>query len=507
MSLRASALLATLVPALFVGGVAIAAVGCEFIASADRSKIPQDDAGLGGSISTGAQGGTSTGATGGTGQGGTAGSGGVGPCAASTDCEGTDSACQKRDCTDGMCSMVNEPSGTPLPARDQIPLDCQTLVCDGRGDQIAEADVSDLPDDDNDCTDDTCDGATATHTPKASGVSCADAGGTVCDGAGACVECVDSDDCTGSDVCDNNECVPLPCADGAENGMETDIDCGGPDCAPCADGEMCMLASDCLSSVCTNMLCAAPTCTDTQENGTETDVDCGGSCAMNCAFDKKCLVAADCIGGSCIGMKCAATCTDTAKNGSETDVDCGGTCGGCATNEACVANADCASKICQSMLCVGPSCSDDVMNGTETGVDCGGGCGACDDADCTMDADCASNICEAGKCGLNGCSLADAVDITATPTVTFASFSYSPPCFKVTAGTTVTFMGDFAPHPLVGGRIVGTTAEPQGAPNPFGVTSSGTSASFVLGTAGEFGFYCQAHAVSNGMKGAAFVVP
>ncbi len=48
---------------------------------------------------------------------------------------------------------------------------------------------------------------------------------------------------------------PAPtCTDGIQNGGETDIDCGGPDCDPC------------------------PTCNDGMQNGDETGVDCGGSC-------------------------------------------------------------------------------------------------------------------------------------------------------------------------------------------------------------------------------------
>ena len=53
---------------------------------------------------------------------------------------------------------------------------------------------------------------------------------------------------------------PAPtCTDGIQNGNETGVDCGGPDCAPCV---------------------VPPTCTDGIQNGDETGVDCGGS---NCA--------------------------------------------------------------------------------------------------------------------------------------------------------------------------------------------------------------------------------
>jgi hypothetical protein len=40
------------------------------------------------------------------------------------------------------------------------------------------------------------------------------------------------------------------CSDGLLNGNETDIDCGGPTCGSCLDGETCVRASDCASGVC-----------------------------------------------------------------------------------------------------------------------------------------------------------------------------------------------------------------------------------------------------------------
>ncbi len=78
-----------------------------------------------------------------------------------------------------------------------------------------------------------------------------------------------------------NFCIgggPIPtCTDGVQNGNETGIDCGGPDCPAC------------------------PTCTDGIQNGNETGVDCGGPACAACA-----------------------TCSDGIQNGNETGVDCGG---------------------------------------------------------------------------------------------------------------------------------------------------------------------------------------
>src|SRR5579885_216056 len=36
-----------------------------------------------------------------------------------------------------------------------------------------------------------------------------------------------------------------PCFDGTRDGDETDVDCGGATCAPCAAGEACRLDRDC----------------------------------------------------------------------------------------------------------------------------------------------------------------------------------------------------------------------------------------------------------------------
>ncbi len=54
---------------------------------------------------------------------------------------------------------------------------------------------------------------------------------------------------------------PTPtCDDGIQNGNETGVDCGGPDCAPCPE----------------------PTCDDGIQNGNETGVDCGGPDCAPC---------------------------------------------------------------------------------------------------------------------------------------------------------------------------------------------------------------------------------
>ena len=37
--------------------------------------------------------------------------------------------------------------------------------------------------------------------------------------------------------------ITTECGDGVRSGNETGVDCGGPHCPPCADGELCSTAS------------------------------------------------------------------------------------------------------------------------------------------------------------------------------------------------------------------------------------------------------------------------
>ncbi|MBW2974028.1 hypothetical protein KY346_06600 [Candidatus Woesearchaeota archaeon] len=45
------------------------------------------------------------------------------------------------------------------------------------------------------------------------------------------------------------------CSDNIINFGETDIDCGGPICPPCANGQMCVRNRDCISNYCSNGIC------------------------------------------------------------------------------------------------------------------------------------------------------------------------------------------------------------------------------------------------------------
>src|SRR6185436_17561402 len=58
-----------------------------------------------------------------------------------------------------------------------------------------------------------------------------------------------------SGVCTGNICIS--CADGARNGTETDVDCGGASsaCGRCAPGLLCQADADCSSGACVGGRC------------------------------------------------------------------------------------------------------------------------------------------------------------------------------------------------------------------------------------------------------------
>ena len=53
--------------------------------------------------------------------------------------------------------------------------------------------------------------------------------------------------------------APLPqsCTDGKKNGAETDVDCGGGTCGPCAAGKACAQHTDCKVAICASGTCAS----------------------------------------------------------------------------------------------------------------------------------------------------------------------------------------------------------------------------------------------------------
>ncbi len=89
------------------------------------------------------------------------------------------------------------------------------------------------------------------------------------------------------------------CADGLQNGEETDVDCGGSACEPCPAFFFCTDGPDCQSGICDAGICAPPSCDDGLQNGDESDVDCGDDCPP-CADGLLCGENEDCESDLCL---------------------------------------------------------------------------------------------------------------------------------------------------------------------------------------------------------------
>jgi hypothetical protein len=219
--------------------------------------------------------------------------------------------------------------------------------------------------------------------PEPAGTPCAFMGGAgKCDGSGVCFQCLGPSDCTGGLLCDNGLCVPPPanCMDGAQNNGETDVDCGGP-CAPCAIGQDCVGAVDCVTNFCDGGTCA----------------DCGGN--GDCADAEFCNDAGVCVADQMPGQPCGNDDECTGNTNCVDDVccqsACDGLCQGCSNALTGAADGTCAP----------------IPQGTDPDDDCdAGSCvtGQCDGAgQCAVEA-------SGTACGMDVCAVVGGVaEVTA----------------------------------------------------------------------------------------------
>jgi hypothetical protein len=131
------------------------------------------------------------------------------------------------------------------------------------------------------------------------GATCSDSGGTVCDDAG--------------------NCVSVGCTNNAQDGTETDVDCGGSCTKACANGKGCNAAKDCQSGVC-----------DISKPKVDPNKMSAGACAP-CTADNQCP------GGYCDDT--TKFCTVPKMNGA-----------------VCTKNSGCASKFCADGFCCDTAC-------------------------------------------------------------------------------------------------------------------------------------------------------
>jgi hypothetical protein len=302
---------------------------------------------------------------------------------------------------------------------------------------------------DTTCSFRVCAGGDCAIEQAASGTTCSEDGGSVCDDGGACVECLVDADCSNG-ACQSNECVAPTCVDGEQNGSETDLDCGGS-CAPCLNGQSCSQASDCDSQFCDGSSCGP--CGGDSDCAAVADSYCDGSNCVakkqngdNCTNDSQCL-SGNCPGDDsvCCDAACGALCaaclmTKTGSPngqcanvsaGQDPDTECGDTgaasCGvagmGCSgTGPSCVLydnTTECVAPVCSAGQQTTAGMCDGVgmcVLGTTSACApylCNGGASACITS-CGSAADCIANhYCSVGStceplkangvgCGANG---------------------------------------------------------------------------------------------------------
>ncbi|HET7505828.1 MAG TPA: VCBS repeat-containing protein [Kofleriaceae bacterium] len=88
------------------------------------------------------------------------------------------------------------------------------------------------------------------------------------------------------------------CTDQIKNGDETGIDCGGS-CGKCDLGEGCKIDKDCDEGNCVRGKCTPFPCDNGMQDGVETDIDCGGGECRKCAGGRACAADTDCFSGVC----------------------------------------------------------------------------------------------------------------------------------------------------------------------------------------------------------------
>lgn len=319
---------------------------------------------------------------------------GAGQCVAcvdSMDCPVPDNECVVATCNGGVCGQMNAADLMPT-AGGQIDGDCKQQVCDGAGMTKIVDDDQDPGDDGKECTADACQGGSSIAPPVAAGVACSIGKCGSGTKLGVCVECLGDADCTipGRTHCDTNNdnfvCVSTDCGDGVENGNETGLDCGGPDCGDCANGEGCDTGNDCVSGYCgagnicmactgdancpLAKYCNAGVCTPDNMNGSpcsSAEQCTSGFCADGFCCDSNCVGACRACSAAKKGQGADGTCGFIAVGidpDGECDDDGSNTCnktGSCSGSGACQKypnGTQCAAASCAGNSAVGPSLCD-----------------------------------------------------------------------------------------------------------------------------------------------------
>jgi hypothetical protein len=347
-------------------------------------------------------------------------------CVAASDCPGTDTPCQQRVCTNGQCGVSNAASGTD--AGTQTAGDCHKNVCNGSGGVIAAIDNTDVPVDGNSCTSDVCLSGMASNPPVATGTACTQGGGSFCNVAGVCVQCLMAATCPGGPdtachvrTCTNGTCGVANTSAGTlvtntpVGNCHKDVCDGAGNVTTVVDNsDVPVDGNSCTSDVCSN---------GTPSN---TPLVSGTSCGPSLICDGS---------GNCVGCVSAADCPGTDTTCSHrtcTNNQCGTTNAALGTLVTAAPAGDCQKTVCDgyggtttapddtdlpanSNPCLQSLCTSGVPStppkaqstacsqGGGTECDGAGACVQCvTAADCPggPDTECSYRTCTSGVCGV-----------------------------------------------------------------------------------------------------------
>jgi hypothetical protein len=349
-------------------------------------------------------------------------------CNVATDCSGSDTECQTRTCTVGVCGFDFAANGKAT--SDQITGDCKTKVCNGTGGTTQAANADDVHPDGNDCTADLCTGGAATNPSLPQDTPCNSNNGTRCNGSTStplCVQCNADADCGTNTACKTFMCTAGVC--GSSNKPDGFVvanplagDCKKDLCMSglvmadaVADGDLPVDGLPCTLDICTIGVASNPPLSAGTICGPNLMCNGLGACvgcltAADCPLPPNACQVRACTAGACGFTNVAA---DTVV--SDTPLDCKvDTCDGNGNvqtvadiNDKPVDNNPCTDDVCTGKdpsnppVAKGLACSN---GGSGTVCDDGGHCVECLDATTCPggpDTECNTRTCVAGVCGIS----------------------------------------------------------------------------------------------------------
>ncbi len=338
-------------------------------------------------------------------------------CVTAASCPGQDTDCQMRTCdANGACGRLNVTAGTATTT--QVLGDCKVRQCNGTGSVVIATDNTDLPGDNNACTNDVCLAGAPANPARPVGTACGTGGH--CDATAHCVACITAADCPASagnaclaPTCVNGTCGQSQISNGTPVVSQIPGDCKVIQCD--ATGHAVTVVDDTDLPVdgnaCTNDVCMAGA-------PSHTPVDAATSCGGTNTCDGQghcvgCVVASECPGTDTICQ--TRTCdinslicgfdnvTDGTPAGTQTAGDCRTTvCNGSGSTRIAVDDTDtpednnpCTANSCNAGLPSNPPLAADTP--CPTGFcDGQGHCVTCvSNADCGVDSICLTHACDA----------------------------------------------------------------------------------------------------------------